>query len=343
MHARVLFVECNDRRCYMHGMQISAVDLNLAVVLRALLDERSVSRAARRLGLSQSATSHALGRLRTLVQDPLFVRTRTGIVPTARAEAMADIVRSSVGALEATFLTPRQFDPRTVERTFRIRPSDYVEYLIIPRLLERLAKVAPRVSIFARPMATEPTLALEEGQLDLLIQPTRSGEQTDGFHMEELWDERLVGIARRGHPLTKGRVTLERFASASHALVSPRGEPGGMVDDVLKQHGMRRRIAFTTPSFLVAPHVVAMTDLVMVLPERIATALQEQLRLATFEPPLEVPGFRMAMFWHDRHDSDPAHAFIRREIAQVAALPSPASLTRRRKRRTARGLTTRSR
>jgi DNA-binding transcriptional LysR family regulator len=320
--------------CYMHGMQISAVDLNLAVVLRALLDERSVSRAARRLGRSQSATSHALGRLRALVQDPLFVRTRTGIVPTARAEAMADTVRSSVAALEATFFAPPPFDPRTIERTFRIRPSDYVEYLLVPRLLERLAKVAPKVSVFARPVVTEPTLALEEGQLDLLIQPTRSGERTDGFQMEELWDERLVGIARRGHPLTKGRVTLERFASASHALVSPRGQPGGMVDDVLKQHGIQRRIAFTTPSFLVAPQVVAMTDLVMILPERIAAALEGQLRLATFAPPLEVPGFRMAMFWHDRHDSDPAHAFIRREIAQVvAALPNPASPTGRRTRR----------
>ncbi|MGO9837417.1 MAG: LysR substrate-binding domain-containing protein [Polyangiaceae bacterium] len=128
----------------------------------------------------------------------------------------------------------------------------------------------------------------------------------------------------RGHPLTRGRVTLERFASASHALVSPGGQPSGIVDDVLKQLGVPRRVAFTTPSFLVAPQVVAMTDLVMMLPARIAAALEAQLRLATFEPPLEIPGFRMAMFWHDRHDSDPAHAFIRREIAQVAAAPADA-------------------
>lgn len=322
----------------MYRMHISAVDLNLAVVLRALLDERSVSRAARQLGLSQSATSHALGRLRALVKDPLFVRTRTGLVPTARAETMADAVRSSVAALEATFFAPPPFDPRTVERAFRVRPSDYVEYLLVPRLLERLANVAPKVDVWARPAVTEPTLALEKGQLDLLIQPTRSGERTDGFHKEELWDDRLVGIARRGHPLARGRLTLERFANASHALVSPRGQPGGMVDDVLKQHGIPRRIAFTTPSFLVAPQVVAMTDLVMILPARIAAALEGQLRLVTFEPPLEVPSFKIAMFWHDRHDSDPAHAYIRREIAQVAAaLPRPASLARRRTGKAARG------
>jgi DNA-binding transcriptional LysR family regulator len=232
---------------------------------------------------------------------------------------MADAVRSSVTALEATLFAPTPFDPQTVERTFRVRPSDYVECLLVPPLLRRLAKVAPGVNIWARPSLTEPTLALEDGQLDLLIQPTRSGEQTDGLRMEALWSDHLVGIARRGHPITKGRLTLERFAAASHALISPRGQLGGMVDDVLDQHGLQRRIAFATPSFVVAPQVVATTDLIMILPARIAAAVGRGPRLVTFDPPLEVPGFEIAMFWHDRHDSDPAHAFIRREIAQVAA------------------------
>jgi DNA-binding transcriptional LysR family regulator len=308
----------------MYWMHILAADLNLVVVLHTLLDERSVSRAARRLGLSQSATSHALGRLRALLNDPLFVRTRRGLIPTARAEAMADAVRSSLTALEATLFAPAPFDPNTVERTFRVRPSDYVECLLVPPLLRRLAKVAPKVNFWARPSMAEPTLALEEGQLDLLIQPTRSGEQTDGLRMEALWDDHLVGIARRGHPLTKGRLTLQRFAAASHALISPSGQPGGMVDDVLNQHGFQRRIAFTTPNFVVAPQVVATTDLIMILPARLAVAIGGGPRLVTFEPPLKVPGFQIAMFWHDRHDSDPAHSFIRREIAQVAArLPKP--------------------
>jgi DNA-binding transcriptional LysR family regulator len=318
----------------MHGMHISAIDLNLAVVLRALLEERSVTRAARRLALSQSATSHALGRLRAIANDPLFVRTRTGLVPTARAEAMADVVRSSVAALEAAFLAQAPFDPRTVERTFRLRPSDYVEHLLVPRLFERLAKVAPKIDLFARSVATEPALALEQGELDLLIQPTRTGEQVGRFHTEVLWDDHFVGIARRGHPLTRGRVTPERFANASHAVISPRGQPGGgMIDEALKQRGLLRRIAFTTPSFLAAPQVVATTNLVMLLPTRIAVALEKKLGLALFDPPLDIPGFQMAMFWHNRHDSDPAHAFVRKEIARVAAaLPQPERLSRRRTR-----------
>jgi len=315
-----------------HGVHISAIDLNLAVVLRALLDQRSVSRAARQLGLSQSATSHALGRLRVILKDPLFVRTRTGIVPTARATAMADALRTSLAALESTFFAPARFDPRAIERTFRLRPSDYVESLLLPRLLERFAQVAPMVDFSARSVAMDPALALEAGELDVLIQPTGNGDETEAFHSAELWRDDFVAIARRGHPLTRGRMTLARFASARHALIAPRGQPGGSkLDELLEQRGLRRRIAFATPSFLAAPQVVAATDLVMLVPARIAALMQGQLPLAVLELPLELPGFQMAMFWHDRHDSDPAHAFIRREIAQIGAgLPSVAGPRRKR-------------
>jgi DNA-binding transcriptional LysR family regulator len=239
---------------------------------------------------------------------------------------MADTVRSSLTALETTLFAPRAFDPKTLERTFRVRPSDYVEALLVAPLLRRLAKAAPRVDFWSRPSTTEPTLALEEGQLDLLIQPTRTGEPTGRFRSQVLWHDQFVGIARRGHPLMKGRLTLERLAAASHVLITPTGQPGGMVDDVLEQHRLQRRIAFATPNFVVAPQVVATTDLVMIVPARLATTLAFGARLVTFEPPLKVPSFQIAMFWHDRHDSDPAHAFIRQEIAQVAAaLPKRAA------------------
>ncbi len=315
-------------------MHISGIDLNLAVVLRALLDERNVSRAARKLGLSQSATSHALGRLRDLVQDPLFVRTRAGLVPTVRAEAMASAVRSAVSALETSLFAPPPFEPLTLARTFRVRPSDYVEFLIVPRLLERLAKVAPHVDLWARPAVIEPTVALETGQLDLLVQPTRTAEPTSGLHVERLWADHFVGVMRRGHPLAKGRLTLERFAAASHALVAPTGQPGGIVEDALAKHGLSRRIAFTTPSFLVAPQVVAATDLLLIMPERVAAAIARTSQLVLFKPPLALPGFDVAMFWHGRHDSDAAHRFIRGEIARVAAAlprPSPSRSQRTRK------------
>jgi DNA-binding transcriptional LysR family regulator len=288
-------------------------------VLRALLDERSVSRAAHQLRLSQSATSHALGRLRAVLGDPLFVRTRAGLVPTARAQAMAATVRSSLDGLETAFFSPLGFDPRKVNRTFCVRPSDYVECLLIPRLIERLAEVAPGVDLFSRATATEPALALERGELDLLIQPTHPGEPTDGLRHQELWADEFVGVARRGHPLTRGRLSLARFAAARHVVVAPRGLPGGgRIDEVLRQHGLERRIAFSTPSFLAAQQVVATTDLVLVTPARIAAAVAGPLGLVTFEPPVEISGFQIAMFWHDRHDADPSHEFLRKQIAIVA-------------------------
>ena len=306
----------------MQRMHITGIDLNLAVVLRALLDARSVSRAARQLGLSQSATSHALGRLRTVMRDPLFVRTRAGLVPTPRAEAIARAVRTAVTTLEESLLVPPPFDPTMVQRTFHLRPSDYVEYLIVAALQVRLAERMPRVELRALPPAGEPTLALEQGELDLLIQPPRNGERTEGLHVQALWDDRLVGVMRRGHPLARGRMTLARFAAARHALVAPRGQPGGMVDELLREHGLERRVAYMTPSFLAAPFVVAATDLLLVLPARVAETFVQRGDLVIFEPPLTLPGFRIAMFWHDRQDADPAHRLLRSEIAEVArAMP----------------------
>jgi DNA-binding transcriptional LysR family regulator len=142
--------------------------------------------------------------------------------------------------------------------------------------------------------------------------------------MEELWDDDFVGVMRRGHPLAKHRLTLERFAAASHVLVAPTGQPGSFVEDALAKHGLSRRIVFRTPSFLVAPQVVAATDLLLIAPARIAAVFAKPSALLTFAPPIDLPGFRIAMFWHERHDAEPAHRFVRGEIARVAAaLPEP--------------------
>ncbi|MFT3695681.1 MAG: LysR family transcriptional regulator [Kofleriaceae bacterium] len=306
----------------MQRVHISGIDLNLAIVLRALLDERSVSRAAKQLGLSQSATSHALARLRLVMQDPLFVRTRTGLVPTPRAEAIAQAVRTAVTALEQSLLVPPPFDPKAVRRTFHIRPSDYVEYLIVPPLQAQLAERMPNVELRALAPASDPVLALEQGELDLLVQPPMNGDRTERLHVRPLWEDRLVGVMRRGHPLARGRMTLARFAAARHALIAPRGEPGGFVDDLLRERGLERRVAYMTPSFLAAPLIVAATDLLLVLPARVAETFVQRGDLTTFEPPVNLPGFRIAMFWHDRHDADPAHRLLRTEIAELAkAMP----------------------
>jgi DNA-binding transcriptional LysR family regulator len=303
----------------MQAMHIAGIDLNLTVVLHALLSERSVSRAAKRIGLSQSATSHALARLRDLLGDPLFVRAPGGLVPTARAEAMANPLAVALSTLETTLMAPPAFDPRTTSRTFHVGASDYAEHVVMPTLLRRLAKVAPGMQVLVRPNMPDPMGALARGELDLVIDPARASGPGDRYRTAELWRDHFVGVVRRGHPLSRGKMTVERFAAARHAFVAPRGRLGGVVDDALEKLGRSRRIAFATPNFLVAPVVVAKTDLVITLAARVANEFARILPLVVFNPPFELPGFRIASFWHERQHADPSHAFLRDELSRVSA------------------------
>lgn len=304
-------------------MHISTVDLNLVPVLHALLEERSVSRAARRLGLSQSATSHALARLRQLVGDALFVRTRDGLVPTARAEGMHASLSTAMGMLETSLLAPPELDPRTLRRTFHVGTSDYAEHVLLRPLLAHLEKVAPHVNLWVRPVLSDGALALARGELDVLLQP-RTTTGAAGLHVIPLWEDTFVGVMRRGHPLARRPMTLSAFTSASHAFIAPGGRSGGAVDDALAKLGLARRIAFTSTSFLVPPPIVAESDLLITLAARIAAAFAATLPLVLFEPPVRLEGFRVALFWHDRHDGDPAHRVLRDAIVHVAkALPPP--------------------
>lgn len=305
-------------------MHLRGIDLNLVVVLHALFEERSVSAAARRLGLSQSATSHALARLRDRLGDPLFVRTKSGLAPTARAEALRGALNDAIASLERALLARPAFDAASAEHVFRIATSDYAELVAGPALLARFAESAPGLRVWMTPVPDDTTTALERGEIDLVLAPTPSSERLDGLHTTELWSDHFVGVARRGHPLLRGALTPERFAAARHAFIAPRGRPGGAVDDALEARGLRRRIAFATPSFLVAPQVIAHSDLIITLAARVAYPFAEALPLRLFEPPLTLPGFRIAMYWHPRRHADPAHRFLRAELLRVAkALPAP--------------------
>lgn len=298
-------------------MHLSSIDLNLLVVLQALLRERSVSRAAKRLGLSQSATSHALARLRDALGDRLFIRTSKGLVPTARAERMAESLLEALGTLERSLFGVPDFVAGTAERRFHVGTSDYTEHVLFSALLTRLAKEAPKMDLWSKPYPSDGSAALAQGELDLIIAPFLMGRES--LQSVELWEDRFVCVARRGHPLLKkGKLTLEAFAEAQHAFIAPRGTPGGAVDDALEALGRSRRIAFSTPNFLVAPQVVARTDLVITLASRVAHAFAKLLPLTLFAPPLKLPGFRVSMFWHDRKDTDPAHRFLRSQVVETA-------------------------
>ncbi|MFZ5482369.1 MAG: LysR family transcriptional regulator [Myxococcota bacterium] len=287
------------------------------VSLHALLETGSVTRAAKWMGVTQSAMSHTLARLRADLGDPLLVRSGRGLVPTARAEAMAPRLREAVEALEAAMAAAPAFHPATARRTLRVATTDLVELALLPAVLARLGHEAPGVDLQVR-AALDAETALAAGQVDLAIQPLRADAPVAGLRTRALFHERFTCAMRRGHPLAEGELTPERFAAARHALVAPRGTPGGVVDEVLAARGLSRRTVVIVPTFLVVPHLVATTDLVVTLPERIAVAFAGLLPLAVVPHPLDLPGFTISMVWHERAHADPGHRWLRGLFLEAA-------------------------
>jgi DNA-binding transcriptional LysR family regulator len=301
----------------MHRMQLSAVDTNLFVVLRALLQTRSVTQAARALGLSPSATSHALGRLRATLGDPLFVRAGRRLLPTPRALALESALTGALDALEAALVPPIPVEPRRLARAFRIETTDHVQFVLLRALDARLRREAPSVDVYLRSLAPETFDRMRHGAIDLAIgvYPTIDAD----LEQEHLFDDHLVALVRRGHPALRGRMTLARFAKLTHLLVAPNGTPTGLVDRLLLEHGLSRRVARTSSTFLDMAYLTAETDYVISLPSSLARPLLRQLGLATLRMPLTLPSFSHSMVWHRRTTDDPAHTWFRKLVKLALA------------------------
>jgi DNA-binding transcriptional LysR family regulator len=305
----------------MHELHLGSVDLNLLVVLDALLAERNVTRAAARVGISQSAASHALARLRALTGDELLVRGREGMVPTLRGDALAAPVRKALEEIARALAPPGAFDPATARGKVLIGTSDYAELVLLPRVFARLAREAPRLDLRVLTLSDDLAPTLATGVVDLAIAPLPPADERPGIYAKRLFDESFVCVVRKGHPLATKKLTLARFAAAAHALISPRGKEGGFVDDALARLGTQRRVAIATPHFLVAPHLVASSDLILTLAERVAQVLAVPLGLAVLTPPpeLELARFTMSAVWHERTNGDPTLRWVRELIAAEAA------------------------
>jgi DNA-binding transcriptional LysR family regulator len=301
----------------MHGMQLSAVDVGLVVPLAALLEEQSVARAAKRIGLSPSATSHALGRLRELLGDPLLVRAGRRLVRTPRAETLREPARRAIAELEHVFGgEDASFDPATLRAGFRIATTDHVQLVLLRDVDRSLVRAAPHVDLFAVPLAGGAHAALRDGAADASIGVFV--HVPDDFRVSKLFDDELVVVVRRGHPLSRGRITAERFAAADHVLVAPLGTPRGLVDDLLAKKRLSRRVARTLPTFVDAAHLVATTDYVAALPKTLVRRLARTLALRALHVPLALPRFTMSLLWHRRLDADRAHSWLRGVIASTA-------------------------
>jgi DNA-binding transcriptional LysR family regulator len=305
-------------------MNITGIDLNLLIAFEALLDERHVGRAATRVGLSQPAFSNAIGRLRSRLDDPLFVRTARGMIPTKRAEQLGGSIRSALSILRQTLEAPRFFDPSASEQRFRIAMSDDVELRLVPLLARSMQSGKWQIQtrrldgIFAIPEAD-----LRNGTLDLAIGYFPDARTLPpSFVMETLSEERNVVIARRGHPAFRKNLTLKRLVQLEHAAVMYRNEPWGLIDNELAARGFRRNLRLALPHCLSVLHAVASSNLVACIQESLVCAFGPALGVVAHQEPIGLPPFVLRMVWHRQRSDDPAQiwlrALIQKEIVAFA-------------------------
>lgn len=301
-------------------MNITSVNLNLLVAFEALIEERSVSRAAARVGLSQPALSNALGRLRDTFSDPLFIRTAHGMTATARALELAGPVRGGLSQLRGALAERPRFDPAVSTRSFRLAMTDYAELLLLGPLVRRIQRKAPEVQILIRRLDRifiAPEAELRSGAFDAAVGFFPEANALEpGTYSQDLFVEENVCMARKGHPLLRKRLTLRQFAAASHVAVFYRADSRGLIDTILAGHGLRRRLLAATPHFLTVPYVVAESDLIAVVPAGLAARFRKRLPLEVRKSPLRLPPFRMRMLWHEHTAEDPADAWLRSEITE---------------------------
>jgi len=276
---------------YMHRIDLSRVDINLLVVFEAIMSERHVGRAARKLSLSQSATSHALSRLRELLGDPLFVRHPKGVEPTTRAQTLAPLISTTLDSVREIVAPQAGFDPALLQGQFTIGATDYAVSVVIAPLIRRIQTSAPRLKLRIVSVDRENIVpGFDRGSLDFAI-----ASFPDPPHRIEalpLLEEHFVGIARNGHPSLEGdTMSLEAFVDTPHALVSPRGDAHGLVDEALARVDHSRNVTLTVPHFLALPSIVAASDLVGALAERVARPVARSAGLTVFPLPFEVPSW----------------------------------------------------
>ncbi len=297
-------------------MRPTPADLASLATLDALLQTSSVTRAADRLGLSVPAVSHALARLRARLDDPLLVRAGRGMVLTPRAEALAPRVREAVAATERVFVEPAAFDPARLTRAFALSVTDYVLVVFGPVFERRVRDQAPQVDLRYLPNAVDDGERLRRGETDLAVGIYR--DLPPELRTRPVITDRLVCVVRAGHPVGD-RLDLQRYVALEHMQIAPRGRPGGYVDRLLAEAGLERRVSRAVPYFQVALAMVAASDAVLTVSERIARIAAPTHGLRILEPPLDLAPFALSLVWHPRFDGDAGHRWLREQFAAASA------------------------
>jgi len=296
-------------------MQLRSLDLNLLLVFDAVYAERSISKAAVRLHLSQPTVSNALARLRERLGDPLFERSGAGMAPTPRAKTLAEPIRQALAVLERGLRGEDDFDYAHAEREYVVAVEDYGETVVLPRFIDWLGQAAPGIRIRIRP---EPGTALQaelrEGTVDCALDYFPVPDPA--FRNTCVLTENLLTLARRDHPQVGERLSLELFLSLRHVVLAHRGNSRPMIDLALAKRGLARQIAVTVPHFLSMPVLVQNSDLVATLPRRMALLYADHFRLKSHAVPLRIPQFPVYLLWHANADSDPGHRWLREHLVE---------------------------
>ncbi len=303
----------------MNTMHLDHLDLTQIRLLAELSRFRSVSRAAQRIGVSQSAASHALAKLRRQLGDPLFTRTREGFQPTPFGARVGIASTEALDVLLAGLSSNDEFDPRTTTREFSFYTNDVGQMVLLPSLLNFLKVKAPTATVRVHPIPIDnPGAGLSSGEVDFAV--GLFNNLTSGFRQALVLRERFVCIGRAGHPALRRGMTVDAFRNAEHAIADPTGMAFHVVvERILSQQGLRRNVRIRLPALHVLPMIVATSDLLAVVPSRLAEAYSRTLPIKVLPLPVATSSYEIRLHWHERYDHDPALRWMRQSFVGLFA------------------------
>ncbi len=292
-------------------------DLNLMPIFLTLMDERNVTRAAARLGITQPALSNALNRLRDTLRDPLFIRERYGMKPTQMAEDLAPVIRAALASIDDVILGQQNFDPALATRLFTIAPNSYVEFVLMPAIVCRLREHAAGIKLRLIPFGND---VIETGAMsgttDIVL--GRIVDPPDNLIVQHLMDDGLACVVRADHPEIGDNISKDQYEQLKHVNVLPPGRMRAGLFQALEQNNLKREVAVSVTHFLAVPEMIAVTDYCSTLPSLICRNLARDPRLKVLAAPVDLGTFPVEIAWHVRYRHDPAHRWLRALIGEVA-------------------------
>ncbi|MDH4581585.1 LysR family transcriptional regulator [Pseudomonas sp. BN415] len=292
-------------------------DMNLLPVFLTLMEERNVTRAAERLGMTQPALSNALARLRDMLQDPLFIRERYGMQPTEKAEALAPGIAAAVSSLDELVLGQQGFDPTKAERLFTLAPNSYVEFVLLPGIVARLRERAPGIRLRMVPFGADlAETGVISGTTAMVL--GRITDPPDNLVVQPLMEDGLACVVRADHPRISKRISRQQYEQLRHVTVLPPGRLRAGLFQALQRQGLQREVAVSVTHFLAIPELIAATDYCATLPKLICQHLARDPRLKVLAAPVDLGTFPVEMAWHVRYRHDPAHQWLRDLVGEVA-------------------------